>query len=753
MALAALVLTGAVWAAAPARRSAAKSKSATKSKSASKSAAKTSNPVTKAAPKPSPTDLAGMVRAYRSAPTAARRAAIVRYAAAHPKESPLARFALGVADYGNKDWGSAIASLQSVGARLPQLADYTAWYLAAAHVEAKDAAAVSKELARVYNAPLPSPLRARAWVIEARSLAGSRPAEALRILREHAAALPQPDGDLALADALQKSGDGARAAQTYQRVACRYPGGESAAKADAALDALRATLGASFPAPDPDLLLRRADRLAELRDYTRARDAYEALADQSSGEMRDRARVRAAALDTLRGQPKIAIANLRALDVQAADPAAERLFAIADAYRRQREDDSMIQAVDELARYPKSPWRLKALHAAALRLWYVNRPDRYLPYFRAVVQDFPSDAYAAAANWRLLFAAHMAGERNVSEQMRDHVRRYAGHSSAVTTLYFLGRRAETEGDRSAARSWYTRAVALMPSSFYGSLARQRLAAAGVGSAPPSAQVEQFLASIPATAPNAPAVERNTTVQARAERARLLQSAGLTDLADAELRFAAATEGHGWLLGIEMASAAAEAHVGLRVMKSLAGDYLSLPFDQIPRKLWEPLFPLPWRSDLMASAEGRGLDPYILAGLIRQESEFNPKAVSRARAYGLTQVLPSTGRAYARRAGVARVTVATLTQPGPNLKLGATILKSLLDQYDGKWEMALAGYNAGPGRVAQWSTWATYREQAEFIESIPILETREYVQAVLRNADMYRRLYGGKSGPLVAGARK
>jgi len=130
----------------------------------------------------------------------------------------------------------------------------------------------------------------------------------------------------------------------------------------------------------------------------------------------------------------------------------------------------------------------------------------------------------------------------------------------------------------------------------------------------------------------------------------------------------------------------------------------------------------------------------LAGLIRQESEFNPQAVSRAKAYGLTQVRPATGRRFARTAGVGKVTTRVLYQPAANLKIGSSILRSMLDQEGGKVEQTLAAYNAGPNRVVEWMAWSTYREPAEFVESIPFTETRDYVQAVLRNAEMYRRLY-------------
>ena len=83
----------------------------------------------------------------------------------------------------------------------------------------------------------------------------------------------------------------------------------------------------------------------------------------------------------------------------------------------------------------------------------------------------------------------------------------------------------------------------------------------------------------------------------------------------------------------------------------------------------------------------------------------------------------------------------LFQPSTNLLLGTTYLRSLLNQWEGKWEETLASYNAGKSRVLNWITWGKFQEPAEFVETIPFTETRDYVQSVLRNAAAYRRIYG------------
>ncbi len=96
---------------------------------------------------------------------------------------------------------------------------------------------------------------------------------------------------------------------------------------------------------------------------------------------------------------------------------------------------------------------------------------------------------------------------------------------------------------------------------------------------------------------------------------------------------------------------------------------------------------------------------------------------------------------ARQQGIRWSSPSLLYQPATNLQLGARYIRSLLDQWNGRWEQTLAAYNAGPSRVKEWMSWGNYREPSEFVESIPFTETREYVQAVMRNAAVYREVYG------------
>lgn len=681
-------------------------------------------------------DLATAVSACRETPTAARCAPIAAYAnTATGQDAALARFALGVLSYERREYSAAIDPLRKAQPALPALADYTAYYLGLARVEAGETAGIAQDLQPVRSTPLRSPLAGKSWIVEARAASNAVP-----LLIDHFSELPQPEGDLALGDAYRAAGDRPAAVRLYQRIYSQYLTGDASARAAAALTALKDEMAAAYPATPGELLLRRAGRLMESREYIKARAEYLALASKLTGLERDLARVRVGAVDYRNNRISAAGLYLRGLQLSG-EAEAERQYYLAEIARSAKDDAAMMAAVARLAsQFPQSPWRLRALVSAANRYLLVNQPDDYIPLYRAAYENFPSDAAAGLYHWKVTFQAYLRNAPDAVQLLREQLQRYPSHSTAGAALYFLARRTEQDGQPGAAQAYYRRLAQSLPNHYYAVLARERLEHPAVAYAAPPQDAAQFAASLKLAEarPVPPAGPSTSTL--RIERSRLLRSAGFPDLADAELRFGARTDSNPSILAMELAEAAAAPHQAMRIMKSFSPDYLSLPLDQAPRRFWDLLFPLPFRPELELSARGQNIDSFLLAGLIRQESEFNPQAVSKAKAYGLTQVRPGTGRQYARAAGVLMSSPRQLFQPLTNLKLGSSILRDMLDRNGGNIVHTLASYNAGPARLAQWSTWSTFREPAEFIESIPFTETRDYVQAVLRNADIYRRLY-------------
>ena len=661
-------------------------------------------------------------------------------AAAQTQQEAAALLGRGVSAYERKDYATAINALKQAQPALPVLADYLAYYLAAARAESNDAGGIATDLAPVHAGDVRSPLAGKAWLVEARATQTARPADAVQLLLDHYSELPQPEGDLLLAASYQFAGDPGHSAEYYQRVFYTARAADAAAKAGAALTLLKQSMGGAYPQPSPQLLLTHADRLSAARDYIRARAEYQLIA-QKSGLEGEHARVRIGVVDYLSSKTAIARTWLRGLALSQPEADAERLYYLAECARRLKEDSAVNAAVEALSsKYPKSPWRLKALVASANGYLVSNHPDNYLPLYKAAYEDFPSDPAAGLWHWKVVFQAYLHDAADATTRLREHLVQYGAHSTASSALYFLGRRAERDGQPGAARTYYQKLTETYQNHYYAMLARERLRSPEISSAVTAPEAQAFAASLRLTEGKPVAGETSRSTAVRRERALLLRQAGLPNLADAELRFGARTDGQPGILAMDLAGSAEAPHQAMRIMKSLSPDYLSLTFDQAPRRFWDLLFPLPFRLELEQDARGEGIDPFLLAGLIRQESEFDPKALSKAKAYGLTQIRPVTGRQFARAAGIQKLAPRQLFQPSVNLRIGTSILRSMLQSNGGQVERTLAAYNAGPARLAQWSTWNTYREPAEFVESIPFTETRDYVQAVLRNADIYRRLY-------------
>jgi hypothetical protein len=164
-------------------------------------------------------------------------------------------------------------------------------------------------------------------------------------------------------------------------------------------------------------------------------------------------------------------------------------------------------------------------------------------------------------------------------------------------------------------------------------------------------------------------------------------------------------------------------------------------DPEARRFLHLLYPLPTRFDIQEKARQRGLDPFLVAGLIHQESVFMHDAISPAGAVGLMQIMPATGRRVAVKIGLKDFQVASLQDPEVNLAIGTAYLEGLAARYEEDWPKVFAAYNAGPGAVARWTALMPLAETDEFVEGIRYRETRIYVKKVLFNWSLYHRIYG------------
>ncbi|RMD96224.1 MAG: hypothetical protein D6812_17510 [Deltaproteobacteria bacterium] len=163
-----------------------------------------------------------------------------------------------------------------------------------------------------------------------------------------------------------------------------------------------------------------------------------------------------------------------------------------------------------------------------------------------------------------------------------------------------------------------------------------------------------------------------------------------------------------------------------------------------------LYPVAFWPEIGKATAGCGVDPFLLLSIIRQESAFDPQAVSRAGAVGLMQIMPRTARQIARKRGRSiRVTQSSLFSPSLNLELSCAYLRDLLERHDNDLIRVLAAYNAGERRVRRWWAENAPLVSDEIAERIEYPETRAYVKTVLRNYFHYRRLFAQEYPPLIA----
>lgn len=549
-----------------------------------------------------------------------------------------------------------------------------------------------------------SPLNGRAAIAAARSsMTLQRPGDAVASLRAQYDALPQPEGDLLLGQASEAAGNLASAAAWYQQVYFRFPLSKDAPEAENAIARLRIALGPGFPPALPKSVLDRAEIVRKAGMTAQARTELLAAAAQFHGPERELALVRANFYDYQ------ALAVIR-VENSAID--AERIYLMHAAARRNGNAPQAEAALNQLRKkYPRTSWTMEALISWGNHFLLRNQPVSYLPLYRECYLRFPADPQAAYCHWKVLWSAWMRREPGARKLMAEHADRFPQGEKASAALYFAGR--------------YQDVVTRWPMSYYAVLARQKYKALPVVIRPDPANFKP-----------------STINSLRLSRGKQLEQAGLTEWAEFELKYAAVEQPYVAAMALaELATGRGAHDQALRYIKSLAKGYLSLPYQAAPERFWRLAFPLPYKQEVIDNCQKADLQTHMVAALIRQESEFNPLALSRANAYGLTQVMPATGFQLSRQLGITQFQTAMLYEPDVNLRLGTHYLKSLLSAHSGQWEKALASYNAGKRRTDLWSTWHKYREPAEFIECIPFTETRNYVQVVLRNADMYRRLYG------------
>lgn len=469
--------------------------------------------------------------------------------------------------------------------------------------------------------------------------------------------------------------------------------------------------------------------------YSAAAEQYRALAHNPGLTAQQRQGFAVAEAACQLGLNRLTRAQAEALPNTNDENGARRLYLLMELARDRQDAATQKSIVAEMeSRFPQSPWLEEALFSSGnmylLRRDYPNA----IAYYSYLAEHFPHGGNAAAANWRAGWLSYRLGQFPAADRIfANEIKLYPDAGESISALYWRGRLLETQDHYPALAATNYRAILTQhPNYYYAQLARVRLTA--LGQAVPAADLA---AGHYPHLPKPLLVDAFPTDQPHLAKARLLANAGLNEYVAPEIAADADWSSWGSLGEAQIYASYGETYLALRAMKRAIPDQASIPIQAIPVAYWRILFPEPWWDTIKTESARYNLDPYLVASLIRQESEFNPSAISYADAWGLMQILPRVGRQLAREIGMRDFRTYQLLDPQTNIRLGTRYLRQMLDKFGGVQEYALAAYNAGDDRVADWRTAGPYAGMDEFVESIPFTQTRNYVEAILRNEQIYR----------------
>jgi len=683
-------------------------------------------------------------------------AGVEAYARRHTREdaAALAWLVIGYARTLDHDYGKAIDPLNRAKDGASELGDYVAYYLGDAYLNtAHNAEALSTLGDFSKNFPDSLLIRDAHLVYATALLEQGRAQEAASLLEKDRVPV-RSDLELALGRAYEAAGDTQKAASAFRNLYFNLPNSFEADVAGAELH----KLGISGSVADRRT---RADLLFKAEHYSDAARDYRELMNEDQVSPADRPELQLALASALEksGSSQDARKILTSMGAQTGDAEAERLYLLSETARSTSDEEAVQRTLNDLRQFgPASPWLEQALLSAGNMYLLKRDYDRAIDYFRELQQRFPNGVHASSAHWKAGWLSFRQGRTaEARQEFEEQIALYPNSAEIPAALYWRARLAEEDGNPGMARAFYQKLSDRFRNYYYAELARQRLKGLQdpVDNSPKPDLPKQSLPKEDAV--HYPLLDRVSPVSSagkitatdppednlRVERARLLSNGGLADAAVRELQAAASQEGGTWAPP-EMARVYQDGgryDRGIEIMKRTTPNYFAVDIPDLPRPYWEALFPKAYWTDLRKYSVLNGLDPYLVASLIRQESEFNALALSHANAVGLMQLLPKTGKTVAKQVKLKGYSATELYTPAINLELGTRYFKDMVDKYNGQFEYALAAYNAGSDRVGDWLGQGHYRDPQEFVESIPFTETREYVQAILRNANVYRQLYG------------
>jgi soluble lytic murein transglycosylase len=552
------------------------------------------------------------------------------------------------------------------------------------------------------------------------------------------------------ARAFELAGEKDKAIGLYLALYSGYP--NSGSSAFAARNLLLLSPGALKGKRNYGPRLLRAESLLKANDAQGARPILMALGrvpapDTESSQKRF---LLLAEVEYRLGKTTAALTQLRKIAASNEANHAKAIRLEGACYRRQEKESAFLSQRDKaLKLYPLSSETEELCYSVATYYDVNYEPGKARQAYKILCDRFPKGRYAERGLWKLALDHFCRKEYGDAAQgFWRYLLAYPNPAAASSAMYWMGRSYEMLGGTSNARYLYGRVLALSNNGYFGQCARKSLESLGKsGAFPiitiPGMEFEKVTAACDGIQHTPAAItDPGPDVIPSIERARRLWAADLADLAIFELRWASRRypkDEKPLSFIISRIYSTKENYLkAIAGLRDLFPNYTNRPMALLPGEAWQLLFPVRHWDVISAQAAERNIDPFLILGLIRQESSFNEKARSAANARGLMQIVPGTGQKLARQAGIKRFTPNRLYQAETNITLGTSYLSSLLRRY-GHVELALAAYNAGASRVDLWLNKFGDSDMPQFVEQIPFSETRGYIKQVLGNQALYALL--------------
>jgi soluble lytic murein transglycosylase len=534
------------------------------------------------------------------------------------------------------------------------------------------------------------------------------------------------------------AGHRAHALESYRRLYYDYPLSPQAAAAPVAIGRLRT---GDLDQGEPfERGLARAERFYSAKRYADARAAFTALSPNDA-DGKELVALRIAESDYYTGKRRQAREALRTM-LASPSRGAEAKYISLLATKALGDRAGYIREARDLAKdYPESPWAEEALNGLATDYITADDDEAADEVFRQLLQKFPGGRFADRAAWKVGWRAYRAGEfEDAAEVFENAAARSPRADNRPAWLYWAGRARDRLNNPVIANARYRLVVADYQNSYYGRLAAKLLASRGEAAATGRITAAPA-ASLSAVVSTDDIIRSLITAQMYPDALREVQYAQRVWGDSPQLQATSAWIRHQQGLALSADERFAALRGAITTMRRAYPQFMAAGGEAMPADVLRIIFPLDYWPLITKYSTQHNLDPYLIAALMAQESTFTAEIRSHANAYGLMQIIPDTGRRYARKMGIKPFNTAMLRNPETNVQIGTQYFRDLIDRYGGP-HFALASYNAGESRVDRWSNERPGVPQDEFIDDIPFPETQTYVKRILGTAEDYRYLYGG-----------